>query len=194
MFAKKCKMLLDIELVQNIKNNIDTEESIKGLINYHAPLLNKIAYKYVIPLFNSGSNIEEILKEKEYIIYKAALTFKEEKGVKFSSYLGSFVRWYCLNKINRSEDWKHIIDFPLESIVADQPIDEITLEYVKSLLNNFTNKKTKKVFELRYFSGSKLMSWDKVGKMMGGISGQTANNWYKRGLKLLSSRVLSDLK
>lgn len=186
-------MLSDIELVQNIKNNIDTEESIKGLINYHAPLINKIAYKYVSPLFNSGSSIEEILKEKEYIIYKAALSFKE-RGVKFSSYLGSFTRWYCLNRINRSEDWKHITESPLDHIAAKHPIDETTMEYVKNLLDNFEDKKVKKIFELRYFSDSRLMSWNKVGKIMGGISGQTANNWFKKGLKLLKSRILSDEK
>ena len=186
-------MSLDIELVQNIKNNVNVEECIKELLSRHAALINKIAYKYVSPLFNSGSSIEEILKEKEYIIYKAALTFKE-RGVKFSSYLGSFVRWYCLNRINRNDDWKHITESPLDNIAADYPLDSTALEYVTNLLDNFEDKKIKKIFELRYFSDSKLTSWNKVGKIMGGISGQTANNWFRKGIKLLKNRIQAENK
>lgn len=180
--------MLDTELVQNIKNNIDIEESIKELLSFHSGLINKISGKYIQPLASSGSSIEEIQKEKEYIIYKAALMFKENKNVKFSSYLGSFVRWYCLNRINRNDDWKFISDEPFNNI-AEEKIDTTTLEYVKNLLNNIEDKKVKKVFELRYFSGSKLLAWNKIGKLMDGISGQTANNWYRKGIKLLRSRA-----
>ena len=125
----------DIELVQNIKNNISVEESIQGLIDYHGKLINKISYKYVVPLVNSGSSIEEIEKEKQYIIYKAALSFNKKRKTKFSSYLGSFVRWYCLNRINRHDDWKFMSDIPLGDLPENESkvkVDnKVNMEYIE---------------------------------------------------------------
>lgn len=186
----------DIELVQNIKNNISVEESIQGLIDYHDKLINKISYKYVVPLVNSGSSIEEIEKEKQYIIYKAALSFNKKRKTKFSSYLGSFVRWYCLNRINRHDDWKFMSDIPLGDLPENESKvkfdNKVNMEYIENLLNLFKDKKVKKLFELRFFSGDKLLSWNKIGEMMGGISGQTVNNWYRKNIKILKSRALSE--
>ena len=186
----------DIELVQNIKNNISVEESIQGLIDYHGKLINKISYKYVVPLVNSGSSIEEIEKEKQYIIYKAALSFNKKRKTKFSSYLGSFVRWYCLNRINRHDDWKFMSDIPLGDLPENESKvkfdNKVNMEYIENLLNLFKDKKVKKLFELRFFSGDKLLSWNKIGEMMGGISGQTVNNWYRKNIKILKSRALSE--
>lgn len=184
--------MLDTELVQNIKENKDVEESIKGLIDLHQKLINKISYKYVNPLHQSGSSIDEIEKEKSYIVYKAALSFNDKKKTKFSSYLGSFVRWYCLNRINQTTDWKFTVDAPLDNIPEVAAPDSSTMEYVESLLNGFDDDKVKKVFELRFFSGDKLLPWNEIGEKMGGISGQTANNWYRRGVKLLKNRAISN--
>lgn len=184
--------MIDTEFVQNIKENKNVEDSIKGLIDLHQKLINKISYKYVMPLNQSGSSIEEIEKEKQYIVYKAALSFNDKRKTKFSSYLGSFVRWYCLNRINRSDDWKFTIDAPLDNVPEATSPDSSTLEYVENLLNGFDDDKVKKVFELRFFSGDKLLPWNEIGSKMGGISGQTANNWYRKGVKLLRSRATSD--
>lgn len=189
-------LLSDIQLVQNIKNNFEVEESIKGLLDYHEKLINKISYKYVVPLTNSGSSIEEIEKEKYYIVYKAALSFNDKRKTKFSSYLGSFVRWYCLNRINRHEDWKFVSDTPFENLpeleAKNKTGEKINFEYIENLLDLFDDKKIKKLFELRFFSGDRLLSWNKIGKVMGGVSGQTVNNWYRKNIKVLQSRAASE--
>lgn len=183
----------DINLVQNIKENKNPDENLAILASKHSGLINKISYKYIKPLYDSGSSIEEIEQEKNYIIYKAAISFNENKKTKFSSYLGSYVRWYCLNKINRSDDWKFISETPLENIVdfPAEKIDSSSLDYVKSLINKIEDEKIKKVFELRFFS-TKFLSWNDIGKQMGGITGQTVNNWYKKTIKLLKNRVAAN--
>lgn len=132
--------------------------------------------------------MEEIQQEKEFIVYKAARTYKDNRGTKFSSYLGSYVRWYCLNKINKSKDWKHFSDEPLETI-PDEEKDETIQEYINYLINSIDDKRTKRVLELRYFSGSKLLSWNKIGEMIGGVSGQTCNNLHSKALRLLGARI-----
>jgi len=189
--------MTDIELVKNIKNDVEVEESIKGLLEFHGKLINKISYKYVTPLHNSGSSIEEIEKEKQYIIYKAALSFNDKRKTKFSSYLGSFVRWYCLNRINGHDDWKFASDTPFENLPEfesekHQSENKADKEYLHNLLNSLDDKKIKKMFELRFFSGDRLLSWNKIGKIMGGVSGQAVNNWYRKNIKVLKSRVASE--
>ena len=186
----------DLDLVKNIQSNKEMEDSIKSLLDHHEKLINKISYKYVVPLANSGSNIEEIGKEKWFIVYKAAMTYKEKRGTKFSSYLGSYVRWYCLNKINQNEDWKHIKNEPLDHIILeeDDKKNDVAINYIKQLLDKFEDKRVKELFELRFFSSYKLLSWNKIGKRMGGVSGQTVNNWYKKAMRVLKSRVWAEYK
>lgn len=189
-------MLEDIELVKNIKGDYETDKSINELVQKHGGLIAKISSKYIKPLHDSGSSIEEVFDERNYIVYKAALSFKEERKVKFSSYLGAYVRWYCLNKINQHEDWKFKTDEPLDNL-GDIPNDtdykKNTAEKLEELLESIEDKKIREVFRLRFFSGRRLMTWDCIGKKMG-VSGQSVNNWAKKGLKLLKARVKRELR
>ena len=184
--------MTDLDLVNNIKHHILVDDSLAKLCVFHGALINKISSKYTKQLLDSGSGIEEIFKEREYIIYKAAMAFNPERKNKFSSYLGSCVRWYCLNKINKSDDWKFISETPLEEC-AEKPAEykEDNFEYTNFLLNKIKNKNIKKVFELRYFYENEGLTWAKIGSMLN-ITGQTANNWHKKGLKILSSFVKSE--
>lgn len=181
--------MTDTELTRNIKNNKEMEESIAALLSNHAPLITRMTSKYIKPLHDSGCSIEEIINERSFIIYKAAMSFNEEKKTKFSTYLGSYVRWYCLNRINKNknEDWKHVVDYPIETLPEEQA-DNTVIEYIHHLLDVFEDKKIKKVFELRYFSGGKLMSWGEIAGHFN-VSGQAVINWHNKGLKLLNARA-----
>lgn len=182
--------MLDTELIKNIKQNIDTDSSIKRLLLLHGALINNISSKYAKPLMDSGSNVEDIMAERFYIVYKAALSFNDKRKVKFSSYLGSFTRWYCLNRINRKEKFAFIGDEYLENIPAENN-DANIKEYIHYLIEKIKDKKIKKIFEMRYFSDkNKLTSWRIIGQYLG-VSGQTANNWSKKGLKFLKKEIIN---
>jgi len=179
--------MLDQELVFNIKRDIEAEISIKELASRHGALISKITSKYATSLLNVGSSVYDIENEKLFLVYRAALSYNEEKKTKFSTYLASFVRWYCLNKINKSDnlnylDEAHIKELPSESSSND------TLEYVTHLINSLDDPRMKDVIKLRYFSDAKLMSWNDIGTKLG-YSGQACNNWFKKGLKVLNARV-----
>lgn len=178
--------MLDLDLVNNIKQDILVDESITRLLNFHGALINRISSKYTTPLQNSGSSAEEIMKERFYIMYKAALSYKDDRKTKFSSYLGSYTRWYCLNKINKREKVEFVCDEHLENHPAEIT-DHSTKEHIYYLMDKIQDPKIKKVFELRYFSGGKT-SWGKIGKVMG-VSGQSCNNWFRRGLKLINNLI-----
>ena len=177
----------DLDLVNNIKQDILVDESITGLLEFHGALINRISSKYTIPLQNSGSSAEEIMKERFFIIYKAAQTYKEDRKTKFSSYLGSYTRWYCLNKINKKEKCEFVGDEHLENHPAEI-IDHSTKEHIHFLMEKIQDPKIKKVLEMRYFSGGKTPSWSSIGKVMG-VSGQSCNNWFRRGVKLINGII-----
>lgn len=180
--------MLDTELVKNIKQGKDEDESIKQLLSYHGGLLNRISFKYSKPLSDAGSSFNEVFNERHYIVYKAAMSYNESRKVKFSSYLGSFTRWYCLNKINRTENWRFVSDEFLENHPAE-PVDSNTKDHVSYLMEKISDEKIKKVLALRYFSGNnKQPSWAKIATELG-VSGQTCNNWARKGLKLINSLV-----
>jgi RNA polymerase sigma factor (sigma-70 family) len=173
--------MLDSDLIKNIKQNIFADDSINELLNRHAGLINQISSKYnhLIP------EPQEFLKEKHYIIYKAALSYKENKNTKFSSYLGSFTRWYCLNKINKHKLPPLNDDVVLENLPENkEDIAEIS-ERAAFLLNQIKDKRIKKIFEMRYFHNSKTLSWEKISEHFG-ISGQTCNNLHRKGLKIIN--------
>ena len=177
----------DLKLVQNIKKEEKIEESINGLLVFHGGLINRISSKYDRPLFDVGSSAEEIMKERHYIIYKAAQTYDTERKTKFSSYLGSYTRWYCLNKINKKEKLEFVSDEHLENHAAEIT-DHNIKEHIHYLLEKIHDPRIKKVIELRYFSGAKTPSWNSIAKTMG-VSGQTCNNWFRRGVKIINSLI-----
>jgi hypothetical protein len=47
----------------------------------------------------SGTHPEDISSDKDYLIYKSAVSYNPTKKIKFSTWLGNQVRYYCLNKI-----------------------------------------------------------------------------------------------
>ena len=83
----------DERLALNVaKNNCD--KSLKVLINKHSALCYNICNKYSATLNSRGVSFADILKEREYIIYKAALSFKPDRKAKFSTWLGNIARYH----------------------------------------------------------------------------------------------------
>ena len=89
----------DLDLVKNIQEN-SCDASLKVLINRHSALCVDISKKYSPALNASGISMGDIFDEKDYLVYKSALSFNPEKKVKFSTWLGNQVRYHCLNTIN----------------------------------------------------------------------------------------------
>ncbi|MEK7092365.1 MAG: hypothetical protein AAB907_01940, partial [Patescibacteria group bacterium] len=67
-------------------------------------------------------------------------------------------------------------------------IDHNTKEHIHFLMEKIQDPKIKKVLEMRYFSGGKTPSWNIIGKSLG-VSGQSCNNWFRRGIKLINGMI-----
>ncbi len=187
----------DGPLVQDVQDhNTKCNESLSELIERHSALCFDIYKKYAPALTASGLCVQEMYKEKNFIIYKSAKSFDPTRKVKFSTWVGNQVRYQCLNAINGNRL------FPVEDSQLDYYIDQDAareekdfsndVDFVFNILGQLKDKRVKKVFKLRYFGHpTKKMPWSQVAKKIK-TSTQTAINLHDRGKKILNTKMSSN--
>ena len=186
----------DKELVDRLKEH-ECEDSLNALILRHSALCYSIYYKYSNALSASGVNFTEALKEKDFVIYKAAKSYKSEKKAKFSTWLGNYTRYHCLNLMNDKKNYICVDDkdlhYHMDKRASEgtntENLKEIR-EYVRNILNQLKDDRIKKVFELRYFSSTGKATWNTISKKMN-VSIQTVINLHSRGAKILRKKIHS---
>ena len=190
----------DIELVNNVQED-NCQDSLKELINRHSALCYNVYQKYGSTLSSSGVFFDDVVKEKDYVIYKSAMSYNPDKNTKFSTWVGNHARYHCLNLINANQKYVAVDDSTLSYFMENnQPHPDSgqsqerqdTLEYIFNLLSQLKDKRIKKVFELRYLGGDGKESWSKIGEDMG-VSTQTAINLHDRGTKVLRKKMSSEV-
>lgn len=162
----------DIQLINKVKNSRD-ENSLKELIERHSGIYVEMVNKY-LPNSMEGINKNDVLEDKNFCIYDAAIKFDENKKAKFSTYIGNLARWKCLNIYNKK------IKFPQESIFEDfsrknirfsqsETLDiekEEDIKNVFKIINNSQDPRVQKIFKMRYQDGKKLTPWKKIAKKL----------------------------
>jgi len=195
----------DIELINRVKDHA-CNESLKELIDRHSALCYDIYNKYSNTLKKaSGELIDNINLEKNFIIYKSVLSFNPDKKTKFSTWLGNFTRYYCLNVINSKKKYVPMEDELLNSIKEkeaelngnqngnEKASEKEMHDYVINILEKMKDERIKKVFNLRYFSDfNKRSTWVEIGKKMK-VSPQTAINLHNRGKTMIAKKINSKL-
>lgn len=191
----------DEELALRVKE-YKCDESLKKLIVKHSPLCFNIYKRYSSTLskFSGGLSSSEMRNEKDFIIYKSCVSFNPQKKVKFSTWLGNFARYYCLNQINKNKNLINMEDSDLqfymdkknseESINLLQETPEVFREYVLNILLQIKDKRIVEVFKLRYFSGGSKKTWNSVSTRLD-ISIQTAINLHQKGIGILRNKIKS---
>lgn len=191
----------DLDLIRNIKEgNEEANNSIKTLSDRHTGIFFKVINRFTShPSFPNFSGItkEDLVQEKDSIIYDAALSFKEEKGVQFNTYLGHKLKYYLCNKYN---SLKHEFLFSDESqyeqILGDEDVDikefdkESLLTEVFHILEGLDDKRIERIFRIRYKGGNKLTSWKQVEEEMNHeLTYERCRSLHNETLKLLRARL-----
>ena len=163
--------LQDSELVSNIKNNQKAEDCLQELIGRHTGIYLDIVNKYTQN--GNTTNKLDLIDEKDYNIYQAALKYKDDKGTKFPTFLGNETKWICLNKHNKNkkEPQLSIEDIKESDILEDKNVKiksedlEIFSEAIK-FSKNHKDKRVEKIFEMRYITGerNRVMPWKKISE------------------------------
>ena len=181
----------DNELVQKVKE-FKCNESLKELINRHGNLFFNIYSKYSTYLANSGVSFDSPQTEKDYVIYKAAISYKPQKKMKFSTWVGNMTRYHCLHELQTSPEYIPLEPEAIYSIMEDE---QKTASYVPEMINvndvfshlkYLKDERVLEVFLLRYMDGQP-QTWEKISKQMG-ISRQTALNIHNQGIDYLKNK------
>ena len=193
--------MLDEQLITKIKSEA-CDESLNELINKHTGLCYDIYKKYLPSQEISGNYSINIQNDKDYIIYKSALSFDSSKNIKFSTWLGNQVRYQCLNLLKKKknviscdQETIELVTNKNEDIVWEQESKERNkslVEYVSAVVKKMRDPRIKQIFQMRYFSrNGKKTSWQRIGDERG-TSAQTAINIHERALKLIRKKINSD--
>lgn len=182
----------DYQLVEMVKNE-DDEQALLELVNRHQAMFYNVVHKYSNVFQESGVYKPDVLKDRDFIFYRTAKTYNPDKKSKFSTWLGNYTRYECLNRITDSFKYDFYDPKEIEPLVnsnSTQPtLNEVNVQDYLDLLDSFKDKRAYKIFKLRYFSGSrKPPTWKSIGKKMK-ISTQTALNIHNRAVSLIKSKL-----
>ena len=153
-------------LANEVKEN-ECENSLVELIGRHSNLCYNICQKYMPVMHASGIFLDDVLGDKDYIIYHSAKTFDPTRKTKFSTWLGNQVRYHCLNKINKNKKYVTTEDQELSFLIDKDGEKENTDElkdYITNLLSKIKDKRIKQIFQFRNFSDEKKNDLDRRGK------------------------------
>ena len=94
----------DICLIERIKNERDSD-SLQMLIDRHSGIYLDTVNKIIS---NTCGFVDkgEIINDKDYSIYSAALKYEPSRNTKFSTYLANETRWRCLNIYNKNKKFQ----------------------------------------------------------------------------------------
>lgn len=155
--------LTDIQLINNVKEK-RCSDSLIELRNRHEGIVAYMVKRYAGSVANcSGISSEDLMSEKDMLIYKAALDFEESKNVKFVTWLGNKTRFFCLNTIHNSgkyysqdpDTMTYIMDAEHNSEDNSKNKMIENSDYILNLADEIKDKRIKRIVKLRYFSDKK---------------------------------------
>ena len=190
--------LTDSDLTEKIKESNDGD-ALSELISRHSgiyvDMLKKFGYRSL-----TENQISDIMGDKDYVIYKAALEYDPEKA-KFSTHLANKAKYLCLTQRTKNKKNNLISNFDdLEFCQKDEPLnprDQYILNdsfgRVLNLIEKHQDKRLKIIFHERYFCGKKgkLKPWKQVAEKVN-LSAQGCINIHNRALKDIKNKIKNE--
>ena len=190
--------LTDSDLTEKIKESNDGD-ALSELISRHSgiyvDMLKKFGYRSL-----TENQISDIMGDKDYVIYKAALEYDPEKA-KFSTQLANKAKYLCLTQRTKNKKNNLISNYDdLEFCQKDEtlnPRDQYILNdsfgRVLNLIEKHQDKRLKIIFHERYFCGKKgkLKPWKQVAEKVN-LSAQGCINIHNRALKDIKNKIKNE--
>jgi DNA-directed RNA polymerase specialized sigma subunit len=140
-----------------------------------------------------------MLNQSLFLIYDSAATFDPSRNIKYITWLGNKVKFFCMNHTKKEFKSKHFLEYGclddkkdfLSSRIATNLQDEPLINFNEAFdfLVKHPDERIRKVFEIRYSDlRDKPLTWRDVGKELN-LSSQTAINLHTKGLKFLRRKI-----
>ena len=155
----------DVKLVDNIQRQKDTESSLRELVIRHSGIYYSMINRYV-PDTSLICSKADLLEERDFHIYNAALKFNSNKGTKFSTFLGNETKWLCLNSYNKAKK-KYCEATSPEDLDFLDKLDlgeDVDMNLLNDMVERHPDRRVSTIFKLRYKDGvgDKLLPWKSV--------------------------------
>ena len=144
--------------------------------------------------------INDMLDDKNYQIYKAALEFDDTKS-KFSTYLAIKTKYLCLTHKTNNKKNSNIFNFDdFEFSLEDKgynPSETLSrnefLSKIFSLIENHQDLRVKTIFKERYFSNTngKLKAWKDIAQKVD-LSIQGCINIHNKTVKEFQEKITDE--
>jgi len=187
--------LTDTDLTLLIQNKND-ESALKELISRHSgiyvDMLKKFGYRSL-----SFNQISDIMQEKDYVIYTAALEYDPEKA-KFSTHLANKTKYMCLTQKTKNKKNCRLVPFEEREFFQkdksknpeEKCIFNDSFKRILNLIEKHKDPRLKIIFKERYFEGkgSKLKPWKLVAKKVN-LSAQGCINIHDKAIDELQFKI-----
>ena len=194
------KPLVDNTLVRRVKDN-GCNDSFVEILSRHEKLYYKICQRYIPVVIAKGLRKDDLLDDRDFVIFRAVLSYKANKKCKFSTWLGNCTKYHCLTFINSNSKEVDLEDETINLYLTDKSKQDFDTEcslkderdYVFKILNQLKDKRISKVFKLRYFDRNtkrKKVTWSVIASQID-TSTQTAINLHQRGVNILNKKLTS---
>jgi RNA polymerase sigma factor (sigma-70 family) len=180
----------DIKLIKLIKSK-NCDDSFDRLRERHSNLFYSMCNK-----FSNQIDLDEIYKDKDFVMYKAAMSFNEDKGAKFSTWLGNYSRYHCLNYIKNNFKYVCSGEDKITHFYNTKSIDNYNhqknhkddLDHAFSILEKMSDKRIFRIFKLRYLYEGPKLTWKQIAEKFD-LTPQTIINLHAKGRRVLKRKM-----
>ena len=180
----------DNDLIKLIKNK-NCSDSFNEIQERHSKLFYSICNKFI-----DRMSLDELLKDRNFVIFKSIMSFDESKGVKYSTWLGNFTKYHCLNYMKKNKkyvapDEEKVMHFYNTKSLTDYNEtkglkDEV--DHAFSVLRKLNDKRIFKIFKLRYLHEGPKLTWKEIAKQFD-LTPQTIINLHMKGRRILKNKM-----
>jgi len=185
----------DSDLTKMIREDND-ELALNELISRHSgiyvDMLKRFGFKCL-----TQNQVQDIMGDKDYVIYKAALEYNPEKA-KFSTHLANKTKYMCLTqKTKNKKNYRNVSFEQTEFCQKDKsytPEENCLLndsfKRILNLIEKHKDPRLKTIFKERYFEGrgGKLKPWKLVAEKVG-LSAQGCINIHNKAIEDIQNRI-----
>lgn len=180
----------DLKLIKLIKNN-KCNASFKRLEEKHSNLFYSICNKY-----KNKVDLEEVYKDKSFVMFRSVCSFNPTRGAKFSTWLGNYSRYHCLNFIKNNFKYLNSNEETITHFFNNKSLDDYDanknhktdLEHAFAILKKMNDKRIAKIFELRYLHTGEKLTWKQIAKKFD-LTPQTIINLHAKGRRTLKNKM-----
>lgn len=192
----KLAIAKDEDLIKNVKDN-NCSESFSEICKRHEKLFYKTCHSYIKILNSLGFDKTDIFEERDIVILEAINKYNPDKKCSFSSWVGNYTRYFCLNKINKKEiktqevaEEEFADKFDKISMSRFEEVEnKVDFDSVFHLLDSSGDNRLSKIFALRYDdSCMKKPSWEKIAAQLN-LSVQMTVDLHKKAIKTIRREV-----